>query len=51
MASKLFRKALAEVKPETKIFVKKYLDLLERMHELMEEKNMSQKDLAEDVRR
>lgn len=47
MASKLFRKALAEVKPETKIFVKKYLDLLERIHELLEEKKMSQKDLAE----
>lgn len=47
MASKLFRKALAEVKPETKIFVKKYLDLLERIYELMEEKKMSQKDLAE----
>lgn len=47
MASKLFRNALAEVKPETKIFVKKYLDLLERIHELMEAKNMSQKDLAE----
>ena len=47
MASKFFRKALAEVKPETKIFVKKYLDLLERIHELMAEKKMSQKDLAE----
>jgi transcriptional regulator with XRE-family HTH domain len=46
MASKLFRKALSEVKPETKIFVKKYLDLLERIHELMVEKKMSQKDLA-----
>jgi transcriptional regulator with XRE-family HTH domain len=47
MASKFFRKALSEVKPETKIFVKKYLDLLERIHELMIEKKMSQKDLAE----
>jgi transcriptional regulator with XRE-family HTH domain len=47
MASKLFRKALSEIKPETKIFVKKYLDLLERIHELMVEKKMSQKDLAE----
>lgn len=46
MASKLFQEVLAEVKPETTIFIKKYLDLVERINELMDEGNMSQKDLA-----
>jgi transcriptional regulator with XRE-family HTH domain len=47
MASKLFQELLAEVKPETTIFIKKYLDLVERINELMEERNMSQKDLSQ----
>ena len=47
MASKFFREALSDRKPETKIFVKKSLDLLERIHELMTERGMTQKDLAE----
>ena len=46
MASELFKNALAEVQPETKIFVKKYLDLVERIYELLEERQMTQKDLA-----
>jgi transcriptional regulator with XRE-family HTH domain len=47
MASKLFKEVLAEVKPETTIFIKKYLDLVERISELMEEQDMTQKELAE----
>ena len=47
MASKLFREALAEVKPETKIFVRKYLDLVERIDALLKERKMTQKDLAD----
>jgi transcriptional regulator with XRE-family HTH domain len=46
MASELFKNALSEVQPETKIFVKKYLDLVERIYQLLEERQMTQKDLA-----
>ncbi len=32
---------------DTKIFIKKSFDIIERLHELMEDQNISQKDLAE----
>jgi predicted XRE-type DNA-binding protein len=47
MASKFFKEALSDRKPETQIFIKKYLDLVERIHQLLTEKNISQKELAE----
>ena len=46
MASTLFLEALAGVKPETTIFIQKYLDLVERINELMQERKLTQKDLA-----
>jgi transcriptional regulator with XRE-family HTH domain len=49
MASKFLKEALADRSPETKIFVKKYLDFVERVHQLMEEKGMTQRELAEAI--
>jgi len=46
MANKYFMKALAEVKPETKIFVKKNLDISEQVQDILKRKNLTQKDLA-----
>lgn len=47
MASKYFQKAVSEVKPETEIFVKHYLDITTCILNLMEERGMTQKDLAD----
>jgi antitoxin component HigA of HigAB toxin-antitoxin module len=47
MASKFLKEALADRPLETKIFVQKYLDFVERVHQLMEEKGISQRELAE----
>ena len=46
MASKYFDKVIARRKPETKIFVSKYLDIVERIHQILQAKGMTQKDLA-----
>lgn len=47
MSSKLLKEALADRPIETKIFIKKYLDFVDRVNELLEAKGMTQKDLAE----
>jgi transcriptional regulator with XRE-family HTH domain len=49
MASKFFKEALEDRPLETKIFVKKYLDFVDRVHQLMEEKGMTQRELAEAI--
>jgi len=46
MASKHFDKVIARRKPETKIFVSKYLDIVERIHHILVAKGMTQKELA-----
>jgi hypothetical protein len=43
MASKLFKEVLSEIKPETTVFVKQYLDLVERISEPTEEQDMPEK--------
>jgi transcriptional regulator with XRE-family HTH domain len=47
MVSNYFQKAVSEVKPETEIFVKHYLDITTCILNLMEERGMTQKDLAD----
>ena len=47
MASKFFREALSDRKPETKILVKESLDLLEYIHEFAAKQGMTQKELTE----
>ena len=49
MASKYFRKSLAEVKPEEKRFVQKNLDIVAQIVFILNEKNMSQRDLAQQM--
>jgi transcriptional regulator with XRE-family HTH domain len=49
MASKFLKEALADRPIETKIFVKKYLDFVDRVHQLMEEKGVTQRELAEAI--
>ncbi len=46
MPSQLFRNALKKVPRDTKIFVGKSMDIVERIYEIMEAKNINQKDLA-----
>lgn len=46
MLSKYFDQLISQRKPETKIFVSKYLDIVERIHEILMAKGMTQKDLA-----
>lgn len=47
MASKFLKEALADRPLETTIFVKKYLDFVDRVHQLMEDKGLTQRELAE----
>ncbi|WNJ20199.1 helix-turn-helix transcriptional regulator [Pontibacter sp. G13] len=47
MASEVFKKLLAEAKPESKVFVRKNIDLVEMVFHILEEKGWTQKDLAE----
>jgi transcriptional regulator with XRE-family HTH domain len=47
MASKFLKEALADRPLETTIFVKKYLDFVDRVHQLMEDRGMTQRELAE----
>ncbi|MCD4795037.1 MAG: helix-turn-helix transcriptional regulator [Bacteroidales bacterium] len=47
MRNERARKILAETPAETKKFVSKYADILVRIHELMKERGLKQKDIAE----
>ncbi len=47
MPSKLFHKVLSEHKPESKIFVQKYVDIVERIYQILKAKSITQKELAE----
>lgn len=47
MRSKILKKILDETPREVEIFVKKYGDLLVRVHQILKEKGISQKVLAE----
>lgn len=47
MASKYFRKALANTSAESRIFVKKNLDIVEQIHQILVYQEKTQKDLAQ----
>jgi transcriptional regulator with XRE-family HTH domain len=46
MRSKIAQRIQDETPPEVRIFVRQYTDIVVRIHELMQEKGFSQKDLA-----
>jgi transcriptional regulator with XRE-family HTH domain len=46
MRSKVAQRIQDETPPEVRIFVRHYTDIVVRIHELMQEKGFSQKDLA-----
>lgn len=47
MRSKIAKKILSETPEEVKIFVRRYADIVLRIHELMQLKGLTQKDLAD----
>lgn len=47
MRSKIAKRILEETPAEVKIFVRKYADIVVRVHQLLREKEWTQKDLAE----
>jgi transcriptional regulator with XRE-family HTH domain len=47
MKSKIAKKILSETPEEVKIFVRRHTDIVVRIHELMQSKGLTQKDLAE----
>jgi transcriptional regulator with XRE-family HTH domain len=47
MVSNYFQQAVSELKPETEIFVKHYLDITTCILDLMEKQGMTQKDFAD----
>ncbi|GAB4250161.1 MAG: hypothetical protein Kow0027_13440 [Saprospiraceae bacterium] len=47
MKNKLLERALAEVPEETKVFVRKYTDIVDRINYLLKEKGINQKQLAQ----
>ena len=47
MRSKVLQEILDETPKDVKIFVRLYADILKRVHQILEEKEMSQKELAE----
>ena len=49
MKSKLFKQILEETPLETKTFVDKYSDLILRINQILREKGISQKELAENM--
>lgn len=49
MKSKLFQQILEETPLEAKIFVDKYSDLILRINQILKEKGISQKELAESI--
>lgn len=46
MRNKLFQEVLEQVPEHTRVFVRKYGDILDRIYELIEERGNSEKDLA-----
>jgi len=49
MRSKVLQEILDDTPKEVEIFVEMYGDIVVRVHELMEEKGFSQKDLAQSM--
>lgn len=49
MRSKLYKQILEETPLETKIFVDKYSDLILRINQILRDKGISQKELAENM--
>ncbi len=49
MRSKIYQQLLDETPEHTKIFVEKYADLVVRIHEILEQKGISQNGLAENL--
>lgn len=47
MASKYWAKVSQAVAPASKLFAKKSLDVVDQIHHILEQKNMTQKDLAQ----
>jgi transcriptional regulator with XRE-family HTH domain len=47
MRSKIAKKILSETPEEVRIFVRRYTDIVVRIHELMQLKGLTQKDLAD----
>src|SRR5690606_11753425 len=47
MRSKVAQRILAETPEETKIFARLYADIVVRLNQLLKEKGLSQKDLAD----
>lgn len=47
MASKYFKKALANTSAESKIFVRKNLDIVEQVHQILAHQKKTQKELAQ----
>lgn len=46
MPSKYFQEALSEVPCSTKIFTEKSLDIIDRVHQLLEQKQMTKEELG-----
>jgi transcriptional regulator with XRE-family HTH domain len=46
MRNKLFQEALEQVPEHTNVFIRKYTDIIDRIHNIMEEKELLQRDLA-----
>jgi transcriptional regulator with XRE-family HTH domain len=47
MRNKLFQKILEQAPEYSRVFVRKYTDIIDRIYDLMEEKGYLQKDLAQ----
>lgn len=47
MRNKLFQEALDQAPEHSRLFVRKYTDIIDRIYDLMEEKGIFQKDLAD----
>ncbi len=51
MRSKVAQMILAETPEETRVFARMYADIVVRVNQLLKEKSMSQKDLAEQMQK
>ena len=51
MRSKVAKRMMAKMPEETKIFVDKYADILVRVNQLLKEKGLTQKDLADKMKK
>jgi ribosome-binding protein aMBF1 (putative translation factor) len=49
MRSKILKEILDETPEETRIFVKKYGDIVVRVHQILKEKGLTQKELADQM--